>query len=272
MCESVPHALVTSRHVVQHARGVRHVCLDNTCVHVLGSSGCLDSHCLPSGMLLQRWPSSPDCQQNAVSSARFVPRHWTVPGTLGQANWTCVMKLITHMHAHTHAAAVVRSSTAEFITAIYYHLLYQRNVICLCVSDACVTLSLWSIIGRWQRWSGGCWWILVLGPAVITPSFEWSVRDTSYKMAAVHQHGSGCVVGVNDSHLTIGTNRLTHTFVWRSRMFGIIHTIATNSHTAMISVHLHSRVYGWAIFTHDIYLTVLFRGNIKEIYLKKKTI
>ena len=36
------------------------------------------------------------------SSARFVPRHWTVPGTLGQANWTCVMKLITHMHAHTH--------------------------------------------------------------------------------------------------------------------------------------------------------------------------
>lgn len=99
-------------------------------VHVLCSSGCS-----PSGMLLQRWPSSPDCQQKAVSSARFVPRHWTVPGTLGRANWTCVMKLITHVHAHTltHThTAVIRSRAAEFITPIYYVLLYQRNAIPPC--------------------------------------------------------------------------------------------------------------------------------------------
>lgn len=31
-----------------------------------------------------------------------------------------------------------------------------------------------------------------VGPAVITPSIEWSVRDTSHKMAAEHQHGSDC--------------------------------------------------------------------------------
>lgn len=30
------------------------------------------------------------------------------------------------------------------------------------------------------------------GPAVITPPIEWRVRDTSHKMAAEHQHGSGC--------------------------------------------------------------------------------
>lgn len=28
------------------------------------------------------------------------------------------------------------------------------------------------------------------GPAVITPSIEWNVRDTSHKMAAERQHGS----------------------------------------------------------------------------------
>lgn len=52
-------------------------------------------------------------------------------GTLGQADWTGVMKLITHLHAHTHThtAAAIRSRAAGFITAVYFLLLYEGNVI-----------------------------------------------------------------------------------------------------------------------------------------------
>ena len=97
----------------------------------------------------------------------------------------------THTHTHTHTAAVVRSRAAEFITAIYYLLLYQRNVIPRRVSDACIHTAImvhyWEVTEMEKR-------VLMdvgAGPAVITPSIEWSAQDTSHKMAAEHQHGSG---------------------------------------------------------------------------------
>lgn len=55
------------------------------------------------------------------------------------------------------------------------------------------TLSLWSIMGRWQRWSRRRWWILVQGHRChydVLSSAAWETLPL-YKMAAAPQHGSG---------------------------------------------------------------------------------
>lgn len=57
-------------------------------------------------------------------------------------------------------------------------------------------------------------------------------------------------------------------------VFGIPQTVSTDdsSPAAVVSESLRSRVYDWATFTHDIYLTALFRGNrFKEIHQKKNS-
>lgn len=69
----------------------------------------------PSGMCLQRWPTSPDCRrQKAVSSAALCVEPlncvWD-PGNRPIGPY-CVMKLFSHAREHTHGPG-------EFITAIY---------------------------------------------------------------------------------------------------------------------------------------------------------
>lgn len=54
-------------------------------------------------------------------------------------------------------------------------------------------LSLWSIMGRWQRWSKRRWWILVQGDRChyhVLSRVAWETLPL-YKMAAAPQHGSG---------------------------------------------------------------------------------
>lgn len=152
------------------------------------SLGCLDSCCSPSGKLLQRWPSS-DCQQKAVSSASFVPRHWTVPGTLRRANWTCVMKPIAHEHG---------CEAAEFIWVIYCLLLHLRNEIPLCVSDAAIMVHYGEVTEMEQG---------VLMDAGVILSIEQCARDASNKMAANQQHGSDC-----EGQLTTSAEKMLNTF------------------------------------------------------------
>ncbi len=226
----------------------------------------------PSGMLLQRWPTSSDCQQKAVSSARFVPRHWTVPGTLGQANWTCVMKLITHMHAHmnththTHTTAVVGSRAAEFISAIYYLLLYQRNVIPRRVCDACATLPLWAIIGRWQRWSRGCWWMSVVGRLSLLHLLSGVCETLPTKWP---RSTNMAPIARSKWFTSDGRHKMFNTFICRLRVFRIVHTISTNSPTA-VPFHCSVSVRMNNIYTNFFYLTVLFLKDKRTIKKYKK--
>lgn len=176
-------------------------------------------------MLLQRWPSSPDCQQKAVFisllCAEALNCAWD-PGTgqLDLCNEAHHTHACTHYHTHTHTAAVVRSRAAEFITAIYYPLLYQRNVIPRCVSDACAALPLWSIIGRWQRWSRGCWWMSVPGPAVITPSIECSCETLPTKWP---RSTNMAPVARSERFTCDDQHRVLDTFICCSHVFGHNH-------------------------------------------------
>lgn len=126
-----------------------------------GSWGCFASHCLLSGILIQRWPSSLSVSRRQPPPACFVPRHWTVPWILGQANWTSVMKLITHMHAHSSTQCCHQCQVSQ---------IYGNHLLLPPLSKKCDSCGffwcmrhapLCSIIGKWQRWTRGHWLMLV---------------------------------------------------------------------------------------------------------------
>ena len=107
----------------------------------------------------------------------------------------------THTHTHTNTA-VARSGAAEFITTIYYLLLYQRNVIPLSASDAphCHYGPLWGGDRDGAEGVDKCW---------CGARCHYSVyRVESAKRFP--QNGRSAarwlrLRGANDSHLTIGT-------------------------------------------------------------------
>lgn len=121
-----------------------------------------------------------------------------MPVSPARANWTCVMKLITHMHAHTHtrsmmqarSGAAVRSRAAEFITAIYYPRPYQGKVISRRLCDASAAPPLWSIMRPVTEMEQRPMIDVGAGVGPSLLHLLSGASDHIHKMAAQHQHGA----------------------------------------------------------------------------------
>lgn len=245
------------------------LCVYTIRVHVLGSSGCLASHRLPSGMLLQRWPSSPDCQQKAVSSARFVPRHWTVPGTLGQANWTCVMKLITHMHAHTSHTHTHRCCRQVRGSRIYNSYLLPSPLSKKCDSSACfwcmhrtaIMVHYWEVTEMEQRVlidvgaGAGCHYSIYWAESGETLPTKWP-RSTNMAPAARSKWFTS-----DDRH------KMLNTFICCVRVFGIPRVATQSKQSDCSDTSASSRQSVWMnIYTwHLPHCTVQdVKGSVRK--------